>query len=45
MEERISSIEDTLEEIYISVKENVKSKSDVLDFVFWHKTSKKTGTL
>ena len=39
MEERISGVEDTIEEIDISVKENVKLKKN------WHKTSIKSGIL
>jgi hypothetical protein len=37
MEEILSGIEDMIEEIDVSVKENLKSKSS------WHKTSRKSG--
>ena len=39
MEERISGIEDMIEEINTSVKENVNLKN------FWHKTTRKFATL
>ena len=39
MEERISSVEDIIEDIDTLIKENVKSKK-----VFRHKTYRKSGT-
>jgi hypothetical protein len=39
VEGRISCVEDTIEEMYASIKENVQSKIKM----FWHKTFRKSG--